>query len=169
MESDSQRFDQGALQCAHIVRKFKAKISLVRHILLKHAVYRRSCKEHHVGTEVVSSCLTEFAVSTCLSGFQCHTISCFQMSNILSYFHNSASRLMAEHERRLDYIVPDRTGLIIMQVASADSHIFQLYKHLVVLYLRDIALLKSHFPDSEHNRCFHFSFHFFFSFCFDFY
>ena len=76
---------------------------------------------------------------------------------------------MAEHERRLDYIVPDRTGLIIMQVASADSHIFQLYKHLVVLYLRDIALLKSHFPDSEHNRCFHFSFHFFFSFCFYFY
>ena len=53
---------------------------------------------------------------------------------------------MSEYKRRLYDIVSDRTGLIIMQIASADSHIFQLYKHLIVLWLRDVTLLKSILP-----------------------
>ena len=129
------------------------------HILLKDSVYRRRCKEYDIRTEIVSSGFAEFAVSTGLARLKRHAVADLQMCDIFSNLYYSATRLMSEYKRRLYDIVSDRTGLIIMQIASADSHIFQLYKHLIVLWLRDVTLLKSHLADSKHYRYLHLSFH----------
>ena len=115
---------------AHIIRQLEAKSCLMCHILLKDSVYRRRCKEYDIRTEIVSSGFAEFAVSTGLARLKRHAVADFQMCDIFSNLHYRAPRLMSEYKRRLYDIVSDRTGRIIMQVASADPHIFMSLIHI---------------------------------------
>ena len=50
MKAYSQGFDQCTFQSRDIFGQFEAKIGFVSYIFLKHAIYRRSSKEHHIGT-----------------------------------------------------------------------------------------------------------------------
>ena len=159
METDCQRFDQSAFQCAHIVRKLKAQVCFVGYIFLEYTVHRRSCEKYHIRAEVIAACLAELAVSAGLAGLQCHPVPHFQMLHVLSDLYHGTARLVSKYKGRLYHIVPDGSGLIIVEVTAADPHIFQLHKHLIVLCFRDISLLKSHLADSQHNSSLHLSFH----------
>ena len=116
METDSQRFDQCALQCAYIFREFETEISLMGYILLKDSIDRRCCEKYNIRTEVVFALFAEFAVSAGLSRLQSYFIADFQMFDIFSHFHNNATRLMTENKRRFHYIITDSSALIIMQI-----------------------------------------------------
>ena len=159
VETDSQRFDQRALQCTYIFREFEAEIRLMRNILLKDTVYRRRCEKYDIRTEVVFALFAEFAVSASFSRLQSYFITDFQVFDIFSHFHNNATRLMTENKRRFYDIIADGSTLIIMQIRSADSHIIQLYQNFIVLRRRDVTLRKSHLADTVHHCYFHLTFH----------
>ena len=92
VETDSQRFDQRALQCAYIFREFEAEIRLMRNILLKDTVYRRRCEKYDIRTEIVFSLFTEFAVSAGLSRLHRHEM---EMMLALNSLEQATGRKMA--------------------------------------------------------------------------
>ena len=142
-----------------VLRQFEAQLCFVGDIFLKYAIYRRRCKEHHIRTQIVSPRFTKFTMAARLSRLQCNSISNFQMLYILPDFNNRSTWLMSQYKGRLYHIIPDCPCFVIMQVASADTHVFQFYQYLVIFYFWNLPFFKTHFSDSQHDCNFHFSFH----------
>ena len=159
METDCQRFDQSAFQRRHLIRQQICHIFSVAERFPQHAVHRRGCEKYHIRAEVIAACLAELTVSAGLARLQCHPVPHFQMLHVLSDLYHGTARLVSKYKGRLYHIVPDGSGLIIVEVTAADPHIFQLHKHLIVLRFRNLPFLKSHLTDPQHYRSFHCSFH----------
>ena len=94
MKPNSKRLYQCALHGIHIIRQLKAKSRLMSYILLEDTVNRRCCKEHHIGTEVIFALTAELTMPASLSRLKRHTVTYFEMPDILADLHNSSSRLM---------------------------------------------------------------------------
>lgn len=94
-----------------------------------------------------------------LARFQCHAVADFEVLDLAADLYDRTARLMAQNERRLDHIMTDRTGFIIVHITAADADIFELYQHFIVFRGGNIACRVAHFADAVHNGDFHFACH----------
>ncbi len=159
METDGQRFYQRPFHGADMIRELKAQGRLVCHIFLEYPVHRRRCEKYHIRAEIVAPGPAEFTMSAGLSRFQGHPVAGLQMRYIPAHLDHGSPRLMSQHKRWLDHIISDLPGLIVVQIAAADTNILQFNQNLVILRRRNLPLLKSHLPDPQHHGCFHGSLH----------
>ena len=159
MKAYRQRLNQSTFQCAYIVRKLKAQICLMSHILLEYTIYRRSCKEYNIRAQIVFAFTAEFTFSTGLSRLQSDSVSHFQMCNIFADFYNHTTWLMSENKRRFYHIVTDSSHLIVVHVASANTYILKFYQHFIICRYWNWSFCVTHFSNSIHNCYFHCSFH----------
>ena len=129
------------------------------HILLKHAVHRRRGEKHHIGAEVVASRAAELALAAGGARLQRHPVTRFQVLDVLTHRHHGAAGLMTQHKGGLHDEITDAPGLVVVQVAAADAHVFQLDQDFVVLGGGDGALGVAHLANAVHNGNFHSTFH----------
>jgi len=97
MYAHRQRFEQGALLHADVVRQLEAK---VRRMLVESgevAVVGRRGAEDHLGTKVVLALLAVGAVAAGYSGLDGHTIANLQGGHLLAQLRNHASGFMANN------------------------------------------------------------------------
>ena len=70
-----------------------------------------------------------------------------------------AAGFVAQNERRLDYIIADCAGFVVVHVAAADADILQLYQDFVRFGRGDWTLGAAHFADAFHYCYFHAAIH----------
>ena len=131
----------------------------MRDILLKNAVHRGSREKYNIRTEVVFALAAEFAVAAGLARLERNAVADLEVRNLLANLNDRAARLVTQNERRLDHVMTDGAGFVIVHIAAADADIFELYQHLIVLRRRNIARGVTHFADAVHDCYFHFAFH----------
>ena len=159
VEADRERLDERAFERAYVVRQLEAERGFMRDILLKNAVHRGSREKYNIRTEVVFALAAEFAVAAGLARFERNAVADLEVRNLLANLNDRAARLVTQNERRLDHIMTDGAGFVIVHIAAADADIFELYQHLIVLRRLNIARGVTHFADAVHDCYFHFAFH----------
>ena len=94
-------------------------------------------------------------MSASLSGFESHAVAGLEAGHAFSDADHFAGGFVTEHKRRLDNVVADASGFIIMYVRPADAYAVNFHQNFSGSRYRDFSFGQSHFADAVHHGYFH--------------
>ena len=128
-------------------------------IFLEYTIYRRSCKENNVRTQIIASCAAEFAVTAGFTWFKGNFVADLKMFYIFTNFYNNTAWFVSKNKWRFYYIITDCSLLIVVEIGSTDTNILKFNQYFVVLWSWDWTLCEAHFANTVHYSYFHFFCH----------
>ena len=104
METDRQRLDERALQCADVFRQLEAERGLMRHILLKNAVSTGGvAKNTTSGLRLYWPSRQNLQWPQVLPGSSATRSPTLRCLDLTADLYDRTARLMAQNERRFDH------------------------------------------------------------------